>query len=140
MVVHQSIVDLVGQLTIDETAYPCRVVVRKDAHHLMDGQEARIAPADQALHDGQTLSCPGDGECDEHPEEEGRHAGQRHVHLEIAPGGTHRVGRDGDDGPDGQGGPQRRLSLEHCVDRSPKHLGHMRKVARPMDASPTAMC
>ncbi len=111
MVVHQSIVDLVGQLTIDETTYLCRVFVRKDGHHLMDGQEARIAPTDKALHDGQPLSRPCDGERDEHPEEEGRHAGQRDVYFEIAARVTHGVRRHGDDGPGGQGGPERCLSL-----------------------------
>ena len=129
VVVHQSIVDLVCQLTIDETTYLCRVFVRKDGHHLMDGQEARIASTDEALHDGQPLGRPCDGERDEHPEEEGRHAGQCHVYFEIAVSGTHGVRRHGDHGPGDQGRPERGLSLQHGAGCSLKPPGHMRKVA-----------
>ena len=91
---------------------------------------------DEVLDQRQAVGGAGDGEGDEHPEEEGGHAGQRHIDLEVAPRGADTVRRDGDDDTGSQGGPERRLSLQHQCSGTLKLPGHMRTVLGRAGVSP----
>ena len=84
MVVDQAVVDLRGQLHVHQVTDPGPVRIGEDRHHLMDRLEGGIAGADEFADEDQTLASPGDGEGQEHAEQERGHAGERHLDAQLA--------------------------------------------------------
>ena len=102
VVVHQSIVDLGRQLLVDEMRGCAPGPPRGNDYHLMDGQEGGIVLADRVLEEQQPLTGPCDGECQEDTEQEGGHAGQRDLHLQLAAPRAQGKGHAADNDPHGQ--------------------------------------
>jgi hypothetical protein len=119
VIVDQVVVDLVGQVAVDQLSNPVAVVFAEDGQHLVDREEGRVPLGHEVLHQGQALPGPDDGEGKKDAEQEGGHAGQRHVDRELASLAPDEQRRDRHQQADERGRPHGDLAVEdRCPSRS----------------------
>jgi hypothetical protein len=70
-------------VSVDQRTDLASVVVSEDGDDLMHREERCVAFGHQIVNQCKAFAGPDDGEGQEGAEEEGSHAGQRHVHPDV---------------------------------------------------------
>ena len=84
VVVDEPVVDLVGEVGVDQGPDLVALTGVEHGDHLVDREEAGVALRDQLLDRCEALSHPDDGEGEEDAEQEGGHAHECDVDLDVA--------------------------------------------------------
>ncbi|MBV8385247.1 MAG: hypothetical protein JO155_00500 [Acidimicrobiia bacterium] len=84
LMVDEAIVDLVGEVLVDQVPGPGAIVAAEHRRHLMNREQGRVALGDEILDLREALARPGDREGQEDTEQERRHAGQRDIDADVA--------------------------------------------------------
>ena len=85
MVVDEAVVDLVGEMAVDELPDLVPVGCRRRQPPPGGSRREGVALGHEVLDEGEAFTGPDDGEGEEDAEQERGHAGHRHVHPNIPP-------------------------------------------------------